>query len=361
MSETSIPKPTELIAERIKADSSPGARADSYKIAQIFQGGAMRVGLTAGAAMAERAIFGRSKPIDRFDGTSSGVPPWIYLLAGSREAEGCSIPYDELSQGFLGLRNIIKKRKAVDLELMMAAFRSGKKRMDFDQILSHPTETHVYATSINDAEVVDFRIGQQALDEEQGLHHQEDEYVYFCHSPSDVCKAIEASAHIPVYAGRPVAITDTVACVDGGVSAAGRVPLRRAIASGATHILVFWTDKTTESGYPKSQKEKFAAWWLKRHHPELAANYWAGHSEHLATIDLIAQTEKSQQGLPLIEVIRVPDNQIPSSQETRPDIIYLSSLAGRAAVLKVFEPYGLPIDENIRLLSPESLRTQKLG
>src|SRR4051795_2379295 len=95
-----IPSPAELIAERVKSGTMPGERTDPYKVAQIYQGGAMRVALTAGAALAQRTIFGEAIPIDRFDGTSSGVPPWMYILAGSRHAEGVSIPYDELTKGF---------------------------------------------------------------------------------------------------------------------------------------------------------------------------------------------------------------------------------------------------------------------
>jgi len=321
----------------------------------------MRVALADGAALAERALFGEAKPFERFDGGSSGIHPWMYLLAGSRHAEGGSIPYEELSKGFMSYWNLITKRKYVDLGLMMAAFREGQKSLDFDRILEHPTETHVYATSVSDARVVDFRIGRQALAEEQGLHYEDNEYIYFCHTKEDVCKALEATAHIPVYAGRPVAITDTIACVDGGLSAAGRVPLRRAISSGATHILVFWTDKITEANYPRSNKEKFAAWWLRRHHPELAANYWTGHEEHRRTIKMIEQAEENSPGLPMIEVVRVPDDKIPNSRETRSDKLYLATLAGMTAMLEAFAPHDLPVDESVNAILPRRRRARILG
>lgn len=308
----------------------------------------MKVALPAGAAIAEYQLFGDSIPIDRFDGTSSGVPPWMYVMAGSRHAEGMSIPYDELSRGFIRLRNLLTKGKIVNLDLMNDAFREGHKSLDFEAIINHPTETHVYATAVNDGKVVDFQIGRQALDQDRGLHEQGDEYVYFCHTTEDVAKAIAATTHLPFYGGRPLPITEHVACVDGGISTAGRVPLRRAMASGASHILVFSTE-SSEDRVTKSKQEKFAAWWMKRHHPGIA-DYWAGHKEHKKTVAILANPDLAS--LPLIEVVRVPDEQIPSHTETRPEVIYKATMAGRAAMLKAFEPYGLPVNDSVSLIQP---------
>jgi len=350
MSEQQYPKPSEVMAQRAKNRSRPGERDDPYKVAQIYQGGAMKVALPAGAALAQRQLFGDSMPLDRFDGTSSGVPPWMYILAGKRHAEGMSIPYDELSRGFISLRNLLSKGRIVNLDLMNDAFRVGYKSLDFENIIHHPVETHVYATSVTDGKVVDFQIGREALNNERGLQTQGNGYVYFCHTAEDVAKAIAATTHLPFYGGRPVPITETIACVDGGISAAGRVPLRRAIASGASHVLVFTTEKVSVKR-SKSVEEKFAAWWIRRHYPGIA-DYWVGHNEHLDTLNMLEEVQTDLATLPLIEVVRVPDEQIPSSKETRPQVLYKATLAGRAAMLAAFEPYNLDVGEIVEPLEP---------
>lgn len=358
MTNEKVPMPSAVIAERVRQKTEPGERRDPYKVAQIYQGGAMRVALPAGAAMAQYQLFGETRPIDRFDGTSSGVPPWMYLLSGSRHAEGMSIPYDELSRGFIRLRNLLTVGRIVNLDLMNDAFREGYKALDYEAIMNHPTETHVYATSVSDGEVVDFQIGLHALREERGAHHENGEYVYFCHTAEDIAKAIAATTHLPFYGGRPLIVEEGLACVDGGISSAGRIPLKRAIGSGASHIFILSTEKS-ETTRTRGVKERFAAWWLWRYYPGVA-NYWAGHEEHLETMSLLNR-ESSDSQLPLIEVVRVDDKDIPSQTETRPEIIYQATEAGRLAMLKAFEPHSLPVNQDITMVTPEMLRDKRLG
>jgi predicted patatin/cPLA2 family phospholipase len=238
------------------------------------------------------------------------------------------------------------------MDLMNNAFRSGPKAFEFDNILNHPTETHVYARSVNDGRLVDFNIGQHSLDQEQGPHIENDEYVYFCHNPEDVLKAVAATTHLPFYGGPPVKVAKNLDCVDGGLSAAGRVPLRRAIDSGASHVFVFWTDERVSPDYRRDKYEKFAAWWLHRRHPGIG-DYWLGDNEHRHTIRTINQIEQDGGKLPLVEIVRVPGHEIPSSTETDPKVIYRATLAGRMAMLKVFEPYNLPLDTTVNFPAPK--------
>lgn len=86
----SVPKPTEVIAERIRYDSHPEKRDDPYIVTVIFQGGAMRGVISAGGGVALQSVMGDSEPFERTDDTSAGAFHWS-SLASRNGVEGTSI------------------------------------------------------------------------------------------------------------------------------------------------------------------------------------------------------------------------------------------------------------------------------
>lgn len=140
--------------------------------------------------------------------------------------------------------------------------------------------------------------------------------------------------------------------VDGGLSA-GRLPLDYAINAGCTHIFVVSTDKkTAPEKYKRKAYERFGAARFTKDYPYLGQNYWSGFKKHIEVMKLIGRIEAGDLLEPRVEVIRSADKFIPSSVERNPRKLYIAAQAGRQAVLEVFKPYGLKIDQSLGLRLP---------
>lgn len=238
-----VPSAIEVVADRIKTGSQPDRRQDPYQLALIFQGGAMRGVISAGAANYLLTVMNESYPFDESHSTSSGSPVDAFFKAGSHW--GASIMYEELSHDFIALRNIITRGRFVDIGYMMRVFREGDKALDAPAVLEHPTESNIYAASAEDAKVINFKAGRNALEAASKIEEGNGEYIYNCQTPEDLFKALESTCTLPFWGGKPVELDGDLLAVDGGVSRAARIPLRRAVDAGATHILVLVTEKPT--------------------------------------------------------------------------------------------------------------------
>lgn len=248
----------------------------------------------------------------------------------------------------MSIKNLVKKGKIVDLSILLRAVTEGPKAFDFNRLLNHPTETYFYATSALDALKVRFHIGKAALN--LASEAADDGYTFRCHSQSDIETALEATAHLPWFAGQPVQLAEMMHLVDGGLSA-GRVPLHEAIETGSTHILVLATDKSTAANsYKRQLREKVVARQLRKKYPVLSKNYWRGHDYHQEVLKLL--DEGGNEDGPVIEVIRTPDQYIPSQTETNPTKLYTAAKAGEWAMMNVLKPYGLKRDPKVSVRPP---------
>lgn len=346
-----LPLPSELMAERIKSDSRPGNRNDDFKLGLIFQGGTMRGIVSAGLGVGIESRIGDCEPFDCTDDTSAATYHWSFM-ASRRGVEGTSIYYEELAKNFIAIRNFKRLGKIINLSILIDTVSEGPKALDFDRLINHPTETNFYATSVLDAKPVKFRIGESAINSEASA--TDESYTYPCKTKEEVLLSLEASAHLPWYAGQPVMLAEEMLLVDGGISA-GRVPLSEAIAAGCTHILVLATDKSDlVSKYKRDYREKFAARMIRDQFPTLAQHYWRGHDYHHQVLKLL-DNPPDQSQTPVIEVVRAPNRSIPSSLETNPLKLYLAAKAGEWAVDNAFKAFGLKRDPRITVRPPRKL------
>ncbi len=355
MAGVEVPSAKEVIAERIKNGSQPGFREDPYLVSLILQGGAMGGIYAAGAGLYLMSTFGETFPLDLSHTTSGGTASDSYLKSGNG-ADGTSIYYDELSRGFIGWSNILKRRRFIDLSLMINAMRSGPKQLDFNRLLAHPAESNFFATSVEDARIINFKIGQTALESTTELEFDGEMYICYCQTPEDILAAIEASCHLPFYAGPPVRIKNELLAVDGGVSRAARIPLNMAINDGCSHILIFASEKKyDEHEYRISLEEKVAALAIRQKYPALAEHYWEGHNAHQDTLSLLREIEDGEIHHPKVDIIWADDQFVPKQRETNPRNLYLAAVAGRQAAAKAFEEFNLIEDPAIKLRPPKTV------
>ncbi len=110
--------------------------------------------------------------------------------------------------------------------------------------------------------------------------------------------ALRATSCLPVIAGPPVELDGGRRFLDGGV--AEPVPIRTALADGATHILVLRTRRLDEPSVPPGPLgDRVTTRWFRRHAPE-ALHAW--NSRPARTV----QDERFYAGLPAVLQIRPP-------------------------------------------------------
>ena len=295
----------------------------------------MRGVVSAGSGLALQSHLQETMPFDRSDDTSAGTYHWCYFVSGNG-TEATSVYYEDLTRGFISLKNIARKRRLVDLSVLTRTVSEGPKAIDFDRVISSEAEAYFYATSASDARKIRLHVGKAALGREQEL--DEDSITFHCQDKEDILTAMEGSAHLPWYAGPPVRLGDDLFLVDGGLSA-GRVPLHEAIDAGCTHVLVLATDKSPfPDHHRRSNREKLAARFVSKEFPELAQRYWDGHDYHLEVLEALATNNT---GGVIVDVVRPDERYIPSQIETNPKKLFYAAKAGEAAMLEALKPFGL--------------------
>jgi predicted patatin/cPLA2 family phospholipase len=336
MKTAELPSAVEVIADRIEHDSRPLDRNDSYRISLVLEGGGQRGAISSGAIVGLEALLGDSEPFDQTDSTSAGSFCASALM--SRKAVMCpSVYFEELRENFIRVRQLGRGR-VVDLSLLVGVVSEGDKKFDFDRILHSPVETHIYATSVNDAKKVKFIAGEKALESE--TEETENGYIVPCKNKDELILALNASAHVTWFAGEPVVFKNML-LMDGGITA-GRLPIQEAIADGCTHILVVSTDKEVNPElYKRNLVEMLALRAIRKRYPVLAQRYWNGVDRHIEALELMQAAAYSLTKKPRIDVIKVNKAFIPKAMETDPHKLYIAAKAGEEAVLQTFQPYGL--------------------
>jgi Patatin-like phospholipase len=154
---------------------------------------------------------------DAIYATSAGALNAAYFLGG-RSWFPLSIYYDDLPRAaFIGLRNLLVGRPVVDLDYLFQFVIAERKPLDVDAVLGAVTRLHVVVTDVdalNAMAVVDFE------------------------SSDDLLSCLRASCSMPV---RPLGTKRWRGkrVLDGSVLSP--LPLRMAIAGGATHVLALCT------------------------------------------------------------------------------------------------------------------------
>lgn len=307
----------DVLAQRRATGSLPGARADRHRVALVIEGGGSRAAYSTGmiGVLHERDLV---NCFDSVYGSSAGALNGAWLLCGRapQAMDGWTVP--GLMRRVMDTRRAARGRPVVDLDYLINELYTHLLPIDFAAVLAQPLTLHPLATAAVDGASVDL--------------------APLIHDVRTLKDALRATSCLPVMAGPPVQLAGGQRFLDGGV--AEPIPIRTAIADGATHALVLRTRRADEpSEPPGAVAARVTDRWFRRHAPG-ALPAW---TDRPATV---LDTERLLAELPGVLQIRPPLGS-PSVSRIATDPVLLGSAVaiGHAAAAVALRPSRAAVDE----------------
>lgn len=193
---------------------------------------------------------------DRFDcayGSSAGALNALWLVSG-RAGDGIRTWTDAVWLAMLiRRRRMLFRRPIVDVDGLILRRYEALSPGLYEALLSAPTEFHPLATDVATGRAVD-------------LYPE-------IRDVATLRTALRASSKLPLLAGPPVAFGGR-RLLDAGLSAA--IPIRAALADGATHVLVLRSRRAGETTLPpQGAGARLTARLLARIDPQVARAFGA--------------------------------------------------------------------------------------
>lgn len=294
----------QLLRDRRKHASAPGHRRDGARLALVVEGGSSRAAYSSGMTIPiER--FGLLPLFDAVYGSSAGALNAAWLLCGRAEATMHAWWDPVVMRGTIDPRRALRRRPVVDTRFLVHTVYTEIMPMGFQEILDGPVEFHPIATDALTGEATD-------------LHeHIRDQ-------PS-LQAALRATTAMPLLAGEPVEIGGR-RFVDAGVSES--VPVRTALAQGATHIVALRTRRLDETVPPPTRGERLVmSRWFARRAPGALEPWLRRQAIRAAEEQVLAAHPATLQ-------IRPPAGSADIGRsERRPQLLRAAVDAGRKAAL----------------------------
>jgi predicted patatin/cPLA2 family phospholipase len=196
-----------------------GGRADGNRIALAVSGGGMR-GAYAGGMVHALGDAGLAPFFDVVYGSSAGAFVGAGLLLGSGRGSAAIFYEDMACREFIDPRRF-PRRPLVSLDHLLDDVLVHSKPLDWDRLHDSPVPLRVVATALDD-------LSPHVL--EPG-------------TPDEWKLALRATASIPLLAGPAVELHGR-RWIDGSVGEP--LPVLRALADGATHVLALFTRAASE-------------------------------------------------------------------------------------------------------------------
>jgi len=267
----------DILARRHTRGSVPGARQDNHRVALVIEGGGSRAAYSTGMIGVLHEL-GLADCFDAVYGSSAGALNGAWLLCGRAPAAMAGWTAPGVMRRVMDSRRIVSGRPVVDLDYLINELYTHLLPIDFAAVLASPVTLHPLGTDANDGRSVDLA---PLID---GVVTLKD--------------ALRATSCLPVMAGPPVTLRGGRRFLDGGV--VEPVPIRTALAHGATHALVLRTRRPDEpSEPPGALADRVTTRWFRRHAPG-ALPAWA--SRPARTVD----DERFLADLPSVLQIRPP-------------------------------------------------------
>jgi predicted patatin/cPLA2 family phospholipase len=250
---------------------------------------------------------------DAFDaayGSSAGALNALWLASG-RGSAGLRTWTDAEWLAFLiRRRRVVYRRPVVDVDTLVGERYERLSPGLFAAMLASRTELHPLATDVATGASVD-------------LHP-------LIHDEATLRTALRASSMIPLLAGPPVALGRR-RLLDAGLSAA--IPIRAALADGATHVLVLRSRRLGETTQPPvGVGARVTSRLLARIDPQVAAAFHARAPAEREDETLLARHAADPGLTPHILSIRPgPDSAVPSRLERDTAVVNAGFAAGHRA------------------------------
>ena len=257
----------ELILHRAAAGSRPLERTDGARLALVLEGGSSRAAYGGGMICALEAR-GLLPVFDAVYGSSAGALNGAWFLCGrARESvHGWWIP--ESMNAVIEPRRALRGQPMVDTDVLVDHVYEDITPMGFEEILASDVEFHPRATETTTGDSVDL--------------------APVIHDRASLKDALRASTRIPLIGGKPVTMAGRT-FIDAGV--AENVPIRTALAQGATHVLAIRTQPPRPDPAPPSAVElRLVHSWMVRHAPG-AVTAWVSRHERVLEEEHILATD----------------------------------------------------------------------
>ncbi|MGW2662460.1 patatin-like phospholipase family protein [Nocardia tengchongensis] len=302
----------ELLARRHREDSAPGRRTDRHRLALVIEGGSSRGAYSHGMAMAIEEL-GVLPCFDAVYGASAGALNAAWLLCG-RALDSRRAWNPEVINRVINPARALRGGKVVDTDYLVHTVYERIVPMDFPAILANAITFHPIATDADTGAAVD-------------LHPELSDV-------RSVQTALRASTCLPILAGRPVRI-GARRYVDAGLSES--VPVRTALAQGATRVLVLRTRRDDETMRPPSSVEsRVVARFLSRHAPGTVEPW-------LSRVERHHSDERDFESDPAVLQIRPPRDAPDIGRIDRdPEVLRTALALGRATTARTLSEYLAP-------------------
>ena len=284
-------------------------RPADARLALVIEGGGMR-GAVSGGMVLGLDDLGLADAFDAAYGSSAGALNAMWFVAG-RAQEGAPTWADAtFADSLVRRRRALVHRPIVDVRGLIEERYEQRSPGIFAATLAAPTELHPLATDVSDGSAVDLH---DAIADERTLR-----------------LALRASASLPLLAGPPVELAGR-RLLDAGLSAA--IPIRAAIADGATHILVLRSRRAGETAQPPSPRSMaITKRLLRRIDPAVAAAFATRPEREARDEVVLARHDAGPQLTPHILSLRPPaSSPVPTRLERDLSLVRTALDGGRAA------------------------------
>jgi predicted patatin/cPLA2 family phospholipase len=271
-----------LLRDRKQQGSTPGRRRDDARLVLLIEGGSSRGAYSSGMTIAIERL-GLLSMFDAVYGSSAGALNGAWLLCGRADATKHAWWDPTIMRTTINPRRILRGGPVVDTRFLVHTVYTTIMPMGFQEILDNPVEFHPIATDAATGEPTD-------------LHDT-------LRGRASLQAALRASTAMPLLAGEPIEI-DGRRYVDAGVSES--VPIRTALAQGATHVVALRTKRADEVTTPPSGVERLVlSRWFKRHAPGGLAPWLGREASRAEEERLLATHPAALQIRPPIGSVRI--------------------------------------------------------
>jgi predicted patatin/cPLA2 family phospholipase len=287
----------------------PGAR-----IALVVEGGGMRGAVSGGMVLALGEL-GFALGFDAAYGSSAGALNALWLISGRVETGIPTWVDPKWADELIRRRRLLLGRPVVDVAGLVGTRYEQLSPGLFAAAFAAPTALHPLATDVATGQAVD-------------LHA-------YIKDPPSLQRAVQASATLPLIAGPPISLAGH-RFLDAGLTAA--IPIRAAIADGATHVLVLRSrlhgDTTAP---PQGRGAAVTARLLRRLDAAVATAFLTRAEGELRDEALLARHDADPALTPHVLSIRAaPGSPVPARLERDTAIVRAGLEAGRVAVHAAF-------------------------
>jgi predicted patatin/cPLA2 family phospholipase len=284
-------------------------RPPNARLALVVEGGGMRGAVSGGMALGLHEL-GLGNAFDAAYGSSAGTLNAMWLVSG-RVREGIPTWIDPtLVHELINPRRLLRGGPVVDITTLVEERYEQLAPGLFEDVLGADTELHPLATVVETAEAVDLR-GDIADSRTLRL-------------------ALRATACLPLLAGPPVELGGR-RLIDAGLSAA--IPFRKALADGATHVLILRSRRYGERVEPSTGfGAALTGRMLRRMSPALERAFRTRVEREHEDEDFLDRHRDDPTLEPAILAIHpTPDSPVPSRLERDVELVKDALEAGRQA------------------------------